>query len=143
VAAPLALAPHPRPRPGGPIDALTIAIVVAVVFGQCAGIFFGLWWGEKGRRRAAERLASTGDPSAPRAARLPDEVDGEGVARTMGRAAAEAAFSAATITKGIEQLQREAASAGRPLSAEDARQQVIAMLAGNEVTPDLTELGIG
>jgi hypothetical protein len=60
----------------------------------------------------------------------------------VGRAAAEAQFSEATIRKGIEHLQREADAAGRTLSPEDARHQVLAMLAGNEASPDLPELGV-
>lgn len=142
VAPPVALAPHAHRFPGGPIDAFTIALVAAILLGQCAGVFFGLWWGERGRRIAAERLASTGSPSAPLARRLPDEVDGEGRALSVGRAAAEAQFSASTIQKGIEQLQREADAAGLTLSPEDARRQVLAMLAGNEVSPELPELAV-
>jgi hypothetical protein len=42
----------------------------------------------------------------------------------------------------VEQLQREADAAGMTLSPEDARRQVLAMLAGNEVSPDLPELGV-
>ena len=131
-AAPLALAAHSRPRlTGGPIDTCTGALIAAVILGQCAGICFGLWWGERGRRIAAERLATTGNPLGAHAARLPDEVDGEGRVMSMGKAAAEARLSETTIKKGVEQLQREADAAGlAPLSDKDARQQVIAMLYG-------------
>jgi hypothetical protein len=145
VAAPLALAHHAHSRfRGGPIDQLTAGLVVALLLAKlAAGVFFGLWWGERGRRLAAERYATTGNPLGPQAQRLADAPDAEGRALIAGRAAAEARFSEATIQKGIVQLQAEAAAAGRPLSPTDARQQALAMLYGTgDAELDLPELGV-
>jgi hypothetical protein len=131
VAAPLALAPHSHARTGGPITPLVIVAILGAAGWILGALCIGLWLGERGRRIAAERLATTGNPLGHTAARLPDEVDGEGRVASMGKAAAEARLSEATIRKGVEQLQREADAAGlAPLSDKDARQQVIAMLYG-------------
>lgn len=98
--------------------------------------------GERGRREAAERLATTGSPSGPLAARIADAPDAEERVLSAGKAIAEKRFTEATIQKGIEQLQQEAALVGRPLSAHDAREQAIAMLYGAvDAEPDLPELG--
>jgi hypothetical protein len=56
---------------------------------------------------------------------------------------ADRQFSQATIDKGVEQIQREAEAAGRPISRADARAQVMAMLySGGEAELDLPELGV-
>lgn len=59
----------------------------------------------------------------------------------MSVGAAEARkFSQETIKRGIDQLQKEAAALGRPISVEDARKQVQAMLLGNGDSSELPEL---
>lgn len=68
--------------------------------------------------------------------------DAEARVLSAGRAAADRRFSEDTITKGVEQLQNEAEALGRPLSAKEAREQVIAMLYGATGTEaDLPGLG--
>lgn len=110
---------------------------------MAAGLAIGLYLGERGRREAAERLATTGTPSAPLATRIADAPDAEQRVLSAGRLAADRRFSEDTITKGVEQLQREAQALGRPLSAHEAREQVVAMLYGTEAgEADLPEMGL-
>jgi hypothetical protein len=60
-----------------------------------------------------------------------------------GRQVADRQFSKDTIDKGIERIMEEAKLAGRPLSKENAREQVLAMLYGSSEQPlDLPELGV-
>jgi hypothetical protein len=140
----VALVDAPRGFGGPAITPVVIGAVLLGAFGWIvAGLAIGLFVGERGRRQAAERLAITGSPSAPLAARLADMPDAEQRVLAAGRMAADRRFSESTIQKGVEQLQQEAAALGRPLGPKEAREQVIAMLYGSlQTEPDLPELGL-
>ena len=98
----------------------------------------GLWLGERGRRQAAERVLVTGSPTEIAAKRLPDQDDAAARAMTAGRVMASAQLSEDTIKRGVAHLQREAEAVGQSLSAEEARKQVLAMVAGAvDEEPDL------
>jgi hypothetical protein len=120
-----------------------IALAIAGLVGWVVGaMFFGLWLGERGRRMAAERRETHGTPLEPQAARLPDQADSESLARTVGRAEANARFSEDTVLRGMAQLKAEAESIGQTLSDVAARAQALAMLHGTlETEPDVVELG--
>ena len=117
------------------MTAILIGLAVFAMLGwMVAAGATGLWWGEKGRREAAERLAVSGNPAGPLAFRLPDQSDPETRVMSMGRTVDEANFSEDTIAKGIEALQTEAKALGRPLAPEEARRQVMAMLHGTQAS---------
>lgn len=96
------------------------------LFGVGAGLLglaLGLWWGERGRRQAAERLLVHGTTQVAAPRRLGSPVASEEVATTTGRA-----FTEATVERGVERLLAEAEAEGQRLSPEEAREQVVYML---------------
>lgn len=104
----------------------------------------GVWYGERARRQAAERLAQYGLIDGPQATRLPDRPDAEHAAMTIGRhAEANRRFSDDTIRRGARSLMDEAEAEGRQLSEKEAREQAIAMLYGGfETDADLPAAGL-
>lgn len=85
-----------------------------------AALVAGLWWGERGRRLAAERWKVQGTPEKPVARVLPGHTEPEG--------RLEAQFSEETITRGCDNLRTLYTEAGISISEADIRAQVEAML---------------
>ncbi len=106
---------------------MTVALVVLAFV---TGLALGLWWGERGRREAAEHWKVYGAPELRPAQAFEPEPEPETRARVMGE------FPEATIDRGAKDLMAHAKEAGRQLSVSDARAMARSMLA-----TDLTNEG--
>lgn len=93
-----------------------------------AARYQGLYEGEKGRREAAERQAAHGVAIAPEARELkPAEPMSEEIARDLGKP-----FSEETLQRGIEDLRKQFAQAGVPVTDEQLRAEALLMLQSPE-----------
>lgn len=103
------------------IGLLWFGIPIAV-----AAFTLGLWWGERGRRIAAERWVATGSPDAPVAEMVPAPKEAEDRLIEAGQA-----FEKETIERGVTALLEDAKARGVRLTEDQARKDVRAMLAGD------------
>ena len=102
-------------------EAMYVYPFLAAFLMLAAGLFAGLWWGERGRRIAAENMRLYGQPTARPARIIEQPPDAEQRAANLG-------YSEEVVEKGIAQVMTLAKEAGRPVTREEARQQVIYML---------------
>jgi hypothetical protein len=95
-----------------------------------AGLLLGLYLGERGRRRAAERWAVTGSPddAAPAAtSRVPTREAEDRFLEATDAAKKEA------VDRGVVQLMEEARVAGITVDEKQIRRDVEAMMSGEDV----------
>jgi hypothetical protein len=109
---------------------LTLEVLMLGLPLAAAGFLLGLYLGERGRRRAAERWAVTGSPddAAPAAtSRVPARE-----AEDRFLEATEAARKDA-VERGVVQLMEEARVAGMTVDEKQIRRDVETMMAGEDV----------
>ena len=99
-----------------------LAILASIAF-AIAALFFGLWWGERGRRIAAENLLVAGTPNSAKAQRLTPPVTSEEIVRREGRP-----FSDETLDKATADLMGQFEAAGYKVTPEEARLRAEQML---------------
>ncbi len=90
-----------------------------------AALMIGLWWGERGRRQAAERYVVFGSPesaSAPPSSAVPPEPE------DRWRDQREEA-----VEQGVDELRQAYRAQGRPFDEKQLRQEVETMLGGSDV----------
>jgi hypothetical protein len=104
-----------------------IADAITFIGWVLAGLFFGLWQGERHRRQDAQNREVYGQPRARPARMIPQPPDVEERARTYGH-------NPDTIKKGKEQLRAMYEAEGRRVSDEDLEAQVLAMLHPDTMT---------
>lgn len=93
------------------------------------GFALGLWLGERGRRQDAQRRETFGNPLAPKATTHPAAPGPEERIQDLG-------FSPATIKRGVDEVMKAAKQAGRPMSHEEAENQVRQMLSPDYMPAD-------
>ncbi len=101
--------------------------ILAIVGLVAAALMAGLWFGERGRRVAAERWAVTGSPNAPRAVSMAPSKEAED-----RFAESNLEYSKETIDRGVKQLTADAKAAGIDVSEADIRRDVGSMLSGED-----------
>lgn len=105
--------------------------LLAVLGWIVAALMVGLYLGERGRRRAAERWAVTGLPDTgsppPAVSRVPSEE-----AEDRFRREAQA-FTEEAVERGVAQLLEDAKAAGMTVDQKKLRADVERMLAGEDV----------
>ncbi|KKL62005.1 hypothetical protein LCGC14_2189540 [marine sediment metagenome] len=92
-----------------------------------AALMAGLWWGERGRRVAAERWAITGSPNAPHATSMAPSKEAED---RFAESVLE--YSEESVDRGVKQMMADAEAAGVSLNEADARRDVKIMLSGED-----------
>lgn len=108
---------------------------VAVAGLVLAALMVGLWWGERGRRIAAERLAVYGTPQAPLKATstVPTKTH-RPTQETQDRLeAASTEFSEQAVKSGMEDLRADYLTRGLSVDEERLRREAIQMLSGQDV----------
>ena len=90
-----------------------------------AALMAGLWWGERGRCRAAERWAISGTPDEPKAVSMAPSKEAED---RFQESVLE--YSKETEDRGVAELMAEAKDKGIAISEADIRRDVKNMLAG-------------
>ncbi len=93
-----------------------------------AALAIGLWWGERGRRKAAENWVVTGAPEAPKAVSMAPSKEAED---RFAESVQE--YSKESVDRGVQQLMADAKTAGVAISEADARRDVETMLSGEDV----------
>lgn len=103
--------------------------IVQVLGYVLAALMLGLWWGERGRRQAAERYAVTGSPE-----------EGARTAVTRVPPDPEQRFSASVqeytneaVERGVEHLMEQAREQGLHIDRQALRKDVETMLSGQDV----------
>lgn len=122
-------------------DLLVVTIclaLVALALGAC-GLFWGLYLGERGRRRAAETNLIFGAPEAKPARRVMPHV----LPTPIEPRQAPKGFDEGTISKGAEAILAQAAEAGIHVSVDQARQMAEEMLGSALEGGELSDLAIG
>ncbi len=92
-----------------------------------AALAIGLWWGERGRRKAAENWAVTGAPDAPKAVSMAPSKEAED-----RYAESVLEYSKESVDRGVKQMMADAEAAGVSLNEADARRDVKIMLSGED-----------
>jgi hypothetical protein len=104
--------------------------ILAFVGWIVAALMGGLWWGERGRCRAAERWAIIGTPDgAPKAVSMVPALEAEDRLHASNQE-----YSEETVKRGVEELMEAAKEQGFPMSEETARREVTALLVGEDVS---------
>ena len=114
---------------------LPLAVILLAVFSLVAGAFaMGLYFGERGRRKAAERWIVRGSPgeASPAMSYAPSE---EAEDRFE---AAGTAYTKEMVQRGVEQLKAEAEAEGLEIDEKQLRRDVETMLSGQDVMGDGT-----
>lgn len=95
-----------------------------------AALMGGLWWGERGRCRAAERWAITGTPDGkPKAVSMVPALEAEDRVHASNQE-----YSEETIERGVKEVMDAAKQQGLPMNEETARREVTALLVGEDVS---------
>lgn len=112
---------------------LAVAVLLALVAVSAAGVYYGLWKGEQGRRIAAENMKVYGSPERiPATVADRDPSNPEQRAMEAGRLVSES-----TIERGAQAIVAEYKALGRDITIEEARQQATMMLNMGEFMPDI------
>lgn len=99
------------------------------VFGYiAAALMAGLWWGERGRRIAAERMLETGVPTTRAAISVDRAKDAEDRVTEENRQ-----YSEDTIERVFKDLKAQAKAEGYEISDDQLRADAERMLAGDNV----------
>jgi histone H3/H4 len=110
---------------------VTIDLLIAAAGWIVAALLVGLWLGERGRRRSAERLLVTGLPDVetppPAVSRVPSE---EAEDRFQREAQA---YTDEAVERGTAQLVEDAKAAGITVDRKQIRRDVEKMLSGEDV----------
>ena len=94
-----------------------------------AALMAGLWWGERGRRVAAERWLVSGAPdAAPKAVSMAPSKEAED-----RYAESVQEYSKETVDRGVKEMMAQAKLAGVTVSEADIRRDVESMLSGENV----------
>ena len=94
-----------------------------------AALAFGLWWGERGRRVAAERWLVSGAPDAmPKAVSMAPSKEAED-----RYAESVQEYSKETVDRGVKEMMAQAKLAGVTVREPDIRRDVESMLSGENV----------
>lgn len=94
-----------------------------------AALMGGLWWGERGRCRAAERWAIIGTPDgAPKAVSMAPAMAAEDRLHASNQE-----YSEETIERGVKEVMAAAKRQGLPMNEETARREVTQLLVGEDV----------
>ncbi len=105
--------------------------ILAFVGWIVAALMAGLWWGERGRCRAAERWAIIGTPDgAPKAVSMVPALEAEDRLHASNQE-----YSEETIERGMEEVMAAAKKQGLPMDQATARREVTALLVGEDVSP--------
>lgn len=88
-----------------------------------AALMVGLWFGERGRRRSAERWAVTGSPHTPKAVSMAPSKEAED---RFTESVQE--YSKETVDRGVKQMMADARTQGIEVSEADIRRDVENML---------------
>ncbi|KKK95116.1 hypothetical protein LCGC14_2676010 [marine sediment metagenome] len=103
--------------------------LIAFVGWIVAALMGGLWWGERGRCRAAERWAITGTPDGkPKAVSMVPALEAEDRVHASNQE-----YSEETIERGVEEVMEAAKRQGMPMDEATARREVTALLVGEDV----------
>lgn len=104
--------------------------LVGVLGWIVAALLIGLWWGERGRRRASERYLISGSPdtSAPKAVSMAPAAEAED---RFLRASQEA--EEATVKRVADGIMEEAKAQGIHIDAKKAKADARSMVAGEDV----------
>jgi hypothetical protein len=108
---------------------MTAEIVIALLGAVAAGAL-GLWWGERGRRRAAERWAVRGSP---------DDEAPAATSRVPVREAEDRFLEATEATRkeiverGMEEARAELKAQGIPVDETRLRKEIERMVDGEDV----------
>jgi hypothetical protein len=102
--------------------------LLAFVGWIAAALMAGLWWGERGRCRAAERWAMTGTPDAPKAVSMAPSKEAED-----HYAESVLEYSKETEDRGVAEMMAEAKAQDIVLNEADCRRDVRSMLSGESV----------
>jgi len=103
---------------------VTLALVLCAALAAGA---LGLWWGERGRRLAAERWAVSGSPLGARPAQVMPGLP-EPEERMAGVSDSGRVISQDTIARGAKRLMDDFRADGRTLSQADAEGMAMQML---------------
>jgi len=93
-----------------------------------AALMAGLWFGERGRRKAAENWVISGAPDAPKAVSMAPSKEAED---RFAESVLE--YSKETEDRGVAELMEEARTKGIAVNEADIRRDVRSMLSGESV----------
>ncbi len=102
--------------------------ILAIVGLVAAALMAGLWWGERGRRKAAENWVVTGTPEAPKAVSMAPSKEAED---RFAESVQE--YSKESVDRGVAEIMEAAREKGVSISEEDARREVETMFYGEDV----------
>lgn len=109
----------------------SVFLVAWALMAAAVGLALGLWWGERGRRAAAERTATYGTPEAPRRRRAVSRAPAQEAEDRFFAETAE--YKEAAIDQLAEDIMATARAQGISKDKTSARDEAERMLHGVDV----------